>query len=185
MVMQEYLRDRGLSYTVARHNGWYGTKELDGVSRVIIPATNLQGARYWQARAMVRTLKSNRWKSARGSKNESIVVVWPIVQGPGVKLVIVEGPMDALAAATSKHIGLAAMGKINVGDVVEYVKSGLRHTQVFARLPVLIVPDVDSPEFGAQAITQLALAEINAEIRMPEFEDLAALSRKKRERLLA
>ena len=182
----EYLNGRDLSYTVARHNGWYGTKELDGVARVVIPATNLQGARYWQARAMVKTLKANRWKSAQGSKNESIVVVWPnFTPNWKTKLVIVEGPMDALAAATGGHIGLAAMGKINVGDVVEYVKSGLRHTQVFDRHPVVIVPDVDSPEFGAKAITQLALAEIKAEIRMPEFEDLAALSRRKRTMLLS
>ena len=183
--MMEYLRGRNLSYTCARHNGWYATKMLDGIPRVVIPATNLQGRRFWQARAMGKTLKRDRWKSAHGAKNESIVVVWPVVQGPGVKLVITEGPMDALAAATTKYIGLAAMGKVNVPDVVEYVKSGLQHTQVFARLPVVIIPDVDSPEFGTQAITELALAGIKAELRIPEFEDLAYLSPKKRKRLLA
>jgi len=181
-----YLRNRELSYTVARHNGWYGTKELDGVARVIIPATNLQGARYWQARAMVKTLKVNRWKSARGSKNGSIVVIWPnSTPKASQNLVIVEGPMDALAAGSAGHIGLAAMGKINIGDVITYITAGAKFTNVFANHKVLIVPDVDSPEFGTKAITQLALAGINAEIRIPEFEDLAALSRKKRARLLS
>jgi len=186
--MKEYLRDRDLSYTCAKYNGWYATKDLDGIPRIVIPATNLEGHRYWQARAMVQTLERNRWKSARGSKRGSIVVVWPddTTHTSGmVKLVICEGPMDALAAATTKHTGLAAMGKINVGDVVEYVKHGLQRTQVFDSLPVVIVPDVDSPEFGTQAITELALAGIKAEIRMPDVEDLAALSRKQRERLLA
>ena len=96
--MMEYLRDRDLSYTCARHNGWYATKLLDGIPRVVIPATNLEGRRYWQARAMGPTAPLNRWKSARGSKNGSIVVCWPAHTNPKVKLVIVEGPMDALAA---------------------------------------------------------------------------------------
>jgi len=186
--MKEYLGDRNLSYTCAKYNGWYATKDLDGVPRVVIPATNLDGHRYWQARAMRKTLERDRWKSARGSKAGSIVVVWPdntTHTSDMVRLVIVEGPMDALAAATTKHIGLAAMGKINVGDVVEYVKHGLQHTQVFGQHPVLIVPDVDSPEFGTQAITQLALAGIRAAIRLPDIEDLAYLKPKQRERLLA
>jgi len=182
--MEEYLRDRNLSYSCARNNEWYPTKLLDGTPRIVIPATNLEGRRYWQARAMVKTLERDRWKSARGSKRGSIVVVWPIT-APGMKLIIVEGPMDALAAATTGYVGLAAMGKINVGDVVGYIKQSLQHTQLFARLPVLIIPDVDSPEFGTQAITELALAGIRAGIRLPNVEDLAALSRKQRERLLA
>ena len=182
----EYLRDRDLSYTCARHNGWYATKKLDGIPRVVIPATNMLGQRYWQARAMGPTAPLDRWKSARGSKNESIVVVWPnFTPTLKTKLVIVEGPMDALAAATSKCIGLAAMGKINVGDVVVYVKTSLEHTQLLSGTPVVIVPDLDSHEFGAKAITELALAGIRAEIRLPEFEDLAYLSPKKRKRLLA
>lgn len=185
IVMREYLRERNLSYTCARHNGWYPTKHIDSVPRVVVPATNLEGSRYWQARAMVHTLDRLRWRSAVGHKAGSIVVVWPYVQGSGVKLIIVEGPFDALAAGTTHHIGLAAMGKINVGDVINYVKKGLRVSSIFAGLPVIVVPDMDAPEFGTQAITELGLAGIKAEIRMPDFEDLAALKPKQRERLLA
>jgi len=184
--MREYLHDRNLSYNVAaRINDWYPTKLLDGIPRVVVPAQNLEGHRFWQARAMVPCSSQERWRSARGSKGGSIVVVWPDVITSRMRLVVVEGPMDALAAATMGHLGFAAMGKINLKDVVNYIKTGFKFVQVFqSEDPVIIVPDLDFTDFGAQACRELGLAGIRAEIRLPDFEDLAAMSRKQREKLL-
>jgi len=186
VVMREYLRDRNLSYDVAAiANDWYPTKLLDGIPRIVVPAQNLDGHRYWQARAMVPCSNQDRWRSATGSKGGSIVIVWPPAITSTMRLVVVEGPMDALAAATTGHLGFAAMGKINLKDVVHYIKTGFNFVQVFqSEEPVIIVPDLDYTNFGGLACKELALAGIKAEIRLPDFEDLAAMSRDQREALL-
>lgn len=185
--MREYLRERGLSYSVAAGvNEWYPTKFLDSIPRIVVPAQNLEGHRFWQARAMVDCNDRDRWRSAKGTKGGSIVVVWPEKITSRMRLVVVEGPMDALAAATECHLGFAAMGKINLKDVVSYLKAGFKFVQVFnSTEPVIIVPDLDFTDFGAEACKELALAGIKAEIRLPDVEDLAALSGRQRRKLLA
>ena len=184
--MKEYLRERKLSYRVAAEvNGWYPTKFLDQYPRVVVPAQNLEGTRFWQARAMVRVEDRKRWRSASGTKGGSIVVVWPEKTTSRMRLVITEGPMDALAAATEKQLGFAAMGKINLPDVVAYLKAGFKFIQVFnSTQPVIIVPDLDFTDFGTQACKELGLAGIKAEIRLPDVEDLAALNHRQRRELL-
>jgi len=180
--MKEYLGDRHLSYEVASAiNIWYPTKLLDSIPRIIVPAQNLHGQRFWQARAMIPTSNLLRWKSAKGSKAGSIVVCWPKTITSKMKLVIVEGPMDALAAATACHLGFAAMGKINLKDVIAYIKTCYR----FTAATIVVVPDLDYTDFGGLACKELALAGIRAEIRLPGEEDLAAMSNKERKLLLA
>jgi len=182
ILMKEYLRERDLSYLVAtKTNAWYPTKALDSVPRIVVPASNLEGSRFWQARAMVPT--PFRWMSAKGSKAGSIVVVWPEEIKTTMKMVVVEGPMDALAAATTGHLGLAAMGKINLKDVIDYIRRGFRFV-VDSTGMIIIVPDMDSPDFGAKAAKELALSGIRSEVRMPDFEDLAAMKKKQRVLLL-
>jgi len=93
--------------------------------------------------------------------------------------------MDALAAATEQHLGFAAMGKINLPDVVTYIKEGFKFIQVFnSTQPVIVVPDLDFTDFGTQACKELGLAGIKAEIRLPDVEDLAALNHRQRRELL-
>jgi len=103
-----------------------------------------------------------------------------------MKLIMVEGPFDALAAATTGHLGLAAMGKLNLKDVIEYLKGRFNFISDAVEMSrIIVVPDLDYPEFGGLATQQLALAGIRAQVRLPDFEDLAAMTREQRERLLA
>lgn len=183
-VMTKYLEGRGLSFSCAYDNGWFPTDELDGVPRLVIPATSLSGRRYWQARAMVPVPDPLRWRSARGSKDGAVVLCWPLLVKARARVVVVEGPLDALAAASVNHIGLAAMGKSNVTDVLGYLKKAGDYKLVFHGLSVVVVPDLDAPEFAARAVTELAISGVYAEIRLPPYEDLAALTREEREELL-
>jgi len=180
--MATYLYARHLSYTCARSNGWFPTDQLDEYPRIVVPATNLAGQRFWQARVMSSSPEAKRWKSASGARNNSIVVCWPFHLHPQMKVIVVEGPMDALAAATAHHVGLAAMGKQSVGDVLTYVVH--QADNIFHGLGVVVVPDLDSVEFGARAVGELAFAGIKAEIRLPPYEDLAALTKVERRALL-
>jgi hypothetical protein len=91
--------------------------------------------------------------------------------------------MDALAAASANHLGFAAMGKINLKDVIAYIKTAYRFSTDYA--PIIVVPDLDYPDFGGLACSELALAGIRAEVRLPESEDLAAMRNKERKSLLA
>ncbi len=72
------------------------------------------------------------------------------------------------------------MGKINVGEVLDYILTG----GLFKPHRIVIVPDVDSPEFAAEAILDLTARGVAAKVLMPYYEDLAALDREERERLL-
>ena len=92
--------------------------------------------------------------------------------------------MDALAAATTNHIGIAAMGKANVEGILNYLKGEHPYGQVFRDLPVVVVPDLNAIDFGARAVAELSLAGIRAKIKLPPCEDLAAMGREEREELL-
>lgn len=182
--MKVYLKERDLSYVVASEtNQWYPTKHLDGIPRIVVPAQSIDGAEFWQARAMIPTLETKRWRSATGSKEGSIVVCWPKKILGSMKLIIVEGPMDALAAATAEHLGFAAMGKINLKDVIAYIKAEYRFHIDYGQ--IVIVPDLDYPDFGAEACRELALVQIHSQVRLPESEDLAAMKNTARKKLLA
>ncbi len=183
-VMSEYLTGRGLSFACACENSWYPTDELDDIPRLVIPATNIAGTRFWQARAMIDVPDRLRWKSAKGARGEAVVICWPPTLRGRTKIVVVEGPLDALAVATSNNIGIAAMGKANVGGVINYLKNEYSYKLMFRDLPVIVVPDLDAIEFGGRAVAELALAGISAKIRVPPYEDLAALTVEEREELL-
>ena len=105
ILMKEYLRERELSYLVAtKTNAWYPTKALDSVPRIVVPASNLEGSRFWQARAMVPTDAMRRWKSAKGAKHGSIVIVWPEKFETGMKMVVVEGLLHRFDEGFLRHI---------------------------------------------------------------------------------
>jgi len=111
--MREYLENRGLSFDIAVENGWYlSVAAGDSKQRIIIPATSkIPGNIYWQARA-VQPLVEPRYQSPHAQRGDAVVVVWPTLRGHSHTTAgaVVEGPMDALAAAGAGCIGVALMG---------------------------------------------------------------------------
>lgn len=140
--LSEYLRNRGLDTEVAYDNLWYPTSYLDGWGRVVVPSTSRQaGNMYWQARLIEPpcgpsslaqpTLgatqgrgMARRWESPHGcSRGDALVVVWPgVSQARAIpRFALVEGPMDALAAAGAGFVGLALMGVVPPWTVMDHV----------------------------------------------------------------
>jgi hypothetical protein len=107
--MNEYIKGRNLSWKLARSNGWYESdKARDAYRRVVIPAvTHKAGHVYWQARDIFGKAFI-RYQSPKGPRHEALVKVVPSSTQLGI--VVVEGPMDALAAAGEGYLGIALMG---------------------------------------------------------------------------
>jgi len=179
-AMKAYLHGRNLSYQTAKINLWYPTenvKERDLVPRIIIPAVNKYKRPYWQGRAMLK--HDLRYRSAKGGRFGSVVVVWPMNRCKN-EVVLVEGPMCALAAAGLGYLGLATMGALFASYAVKFIKDMLSSDTT-----VIVVPDVDAPEFGVENVTVLSAAGRKTMLRMPVGgKDLAKLSLNAREELL-
>lgn len=177
-MMRDYLRDRNLSYLLARHNGWYPASYSNS-PRIVIPCTNISGFPYFQARDM--TGKSSlRYASPPAPREDSIVIVWPwddatIVGEPNHGAVVLEGPMDALAVADLGFLGVALMGNQPTPDVLAHVAKMVR-----AFSPVIVVPDVDCVEFGATVVCALSQVNITSTILMPWKKDIGEMTRKER-----
>ena len=181
-VMKAYLRRRRLSYSTAKDNCWYSTdsiKEKDPTPRIVIPCVNPAGRPYWQGRAMME--HELRYRSAQGGRFQSIVVVWPsyiIISQKAV--VITEGPMDALAAAGMGYFSIATMGALFSEYALDYL-----FKNVALDIPVIVIPDVDCPDFGISMVKLLAGVERRCVMRVSEEgDDLAAASDKERKHLL-
>lgn len=179
-AMKAYLHGRNLSYTTANENLWYPTqhvKERDPVPRIVIPAINKYHRPYWQGRAMLK--HDLRYRSAKGGRFGSIVVVWPM-NWRHKEIVLVEGPMDALAAAGLGYLGVATMGALFASYAVRFIKKVLP-----LDIAVIVVPDVDAPEFGVQNVGMFSELGRKAVLKMPVGgKDLAKLDLKAREELL-
>ena len=168
LLQDDYLSDRNLSPTTARYNYWYPT-ELKG-PRIIIPCTK----GFWQARALEDN--TPRYLSAKGSRDGAFCVVWP--KYPSDLTVIAEGPMDALAAAGLRAVGVASLGAGFGGYVVDWVCNNrpLSH--------ILIIPDLDNEEFGYSLMAEFTNHGRVATIKHPTKKDLASMTIKQREKLL-
>lgn len=124
--LHAYIEGRGLNAGIAIANGWYPSRDFAGGEvRIVIPAeTVLAGHVYWQARA-VSSAARIRYMSPKGCRAGAFVSVAPELEDP-THAVIVEGPMDALAAAECGWLGIAVMGMeppIEVrGHVADYLK---------------------------------------------------------------
>ena len=110
-VMDIYLAERNLDSELARKNGWFPTSCAgDGYDRIVIPAvTHKAGHVYWQARD-VSGKAFIRYQSPKGPRHEALIKVIPYDKPYQNGAVIVEGPMDALAAAGEGYTGFALMG---------------------------------------------------------------------------
>jgi len=164
-----YLRSRNLDPSVARFNQWYPTELLG--PRIVIPCT--EG--FWQARTMCD--HPMRYRSAGGSRNKAFCIVWPIHPQPTLT-VIVEGPMDALAAAGEGAVGIASLGA-GFGDyVIDWVFKNREASNI------IIIPDLDNSEFGYDVVCGLTNLGRKVTLKHPQKKDLAGMTVKQRRVLL-
>lgn len=185
--MAQYLFLRRLPFDVAVANGWYpSTHAGDREARIVIPATNTAGFVFWQARAMgapPNGVQSQRWlryQSPHGvPRLDSVVLVWPNVVWTGAAA-IVEGPMDALAAAGAGAIGVGLMGAQPPMAVCQFVARRL------AGWRVLAVADSDALQAAARTVGVLAsLGLASSLVLVPSpAKDLAELGPQERKELL-
>ena len=173
--MHEYLEGRNLPMKLATRNGWYPADYRDA-PRIIIPCSNSLGLPYWQGRDM--SGKSPiRYASPSAPRDDSIVICWP--SGKMAGCVIVEGPMDALAAASVGFLGLGVMGNQLNADVVDHIA---RYARGFKC--AFVLPDTDAPYFGAAMVAQLAQRGLSVRALEPRLKDLAATPPSQRKSLL-
>lgn len=109
--MADYLLDRNLDPGLARKNGWYQSTDCnDEYARVVIPAaTHKTGHVYWQARDTTGKAFI-RYQSPKGPRHEALIKIEPSAPSNPRGIVVVEGPMDALAAAGEGYLAYALMG---------------------------------------------------------------------------
>lgn len=168
--MRRYLRSRGLNPGVAEGNGWYPSSSAgDGYARIVIPATGSSPQNmYWQARLIGENGDSKRdirWQSPNASRGDAVIVVYG---GPSKGGVVVEGPMDALAAAGAGYVGVALMGMNPPMTVFDWVATLLRGEKV------KVVMDLDQPEAANYILVALADRGLRCSLVSPyPFKDLA------------
>jgi hypothetical protein len=200
-LMDRYLAGRGLSPSLARLNFWFPSAEVDGVPRVVVPATSTQpGNLYWQARVIslpgsrsygpktalgstivgggATPVSPRRWESPHGvRRGDALVVVWP-VETPAYA-VVVEGPMDALAAGECGALGVALMGATPPDEVL------LHLGQLVQGLQVLAVMDSDEPKAMTRVVASLRGYATAAKLIDPyPFKDLAEAAPARRKGIL-
>jgi len=167
-MQDNYLMGRNLSYAIARYNLWYPTK-LPG-PRVVVPCTG----GFWQA----RTLDEDelRYRSSKGSRSQAFCIVWPKKSRP--LTIVVEGPMDALAAAGLGAVGVASLGAHFGEYVVEWVCKNRPSSDI------LIIPDLDDDEFGYNLMAAFTNKGKQSTLKLPTRKDFAKMTIKEREKLI-
>ena len=173
--METYLNQRALSFSIAKGNGWYPAYYKSS-PRIVIPCSNSAGVPYFQARDMGGKAML-RYASPPASRDDSLVLVWPVGKAKGT--VIVEGPMDALAATDFGFLGIAVMGNQPTTEVLEHIAGFARSFQ-----PMIVLPDAGALYFGANILCPLAQMGISGMIRTPYKKDLAEMEPKERKSFL-
>lgn len=178
-LMREYLESRSLDHGTALFNHWYPSRNaMDGWLRIVIPASNQPGLAYWQARLVSGPDDAKRYTSPPVPRGDSLIVVWPRVLN-GCAVVLSEGPMDALAAASVGVPGIALMGNQPALSALEHA------TRVFPISKFLILPDGDSLDSAHEWMRAVISFGREAEIVLPgPYKDLAQMSPDARMRIL-
>jgi len=163
-----YLARRGLDPHTARFNGWYPSRNAgDSAARIVIPASPA-GLGFWQARAMDPE-ESKRYQSPHGDRKNAVIVVYSL-RAMVKRLVICEGPMDALAAAAVGATGIALMGNTPPSVCFDYIAAKWPGAEA------LVVPDRDAQGAGAQWLAELTQRELDARLVILPAKDLASLN---------
>lgn len=179
-AVRRYLRARNLSWPCAEVHGWYASRDFTHAElRVVIPCrTSRFGHVYWQARA-VEDGPWRRYESPYGARGDAYVRLVHSSRS----VLIVEGPMDALAAAGCGVEGIATMGirppRATVDHIVVYLRQ--RTGDVF----VLFDSENEAQACATGLVLSLASQGIPAHLCSPPLaKDLAALSVSERKQLL-
>ena len=172
-----YLVGRGLDPALALRNGWYASRAAtDTELRVVIPCTsaNLTN-KYWQAR-LARETKEKlppRYQSPVGvTRGDALAVVLPRDAG-WRGTVLVEGPMDALAAAEVGYMGIGWMGTDPGQLPIDFARTLLVKGQ-----PRYVVSDRDAISAAVRIWSQFVGAFL---INPTPYKDLAAMPFEERE----
>jgi hypothetical protein len=176
----EYLRARDLSPKLARENGWYPSMRAgDSLLRIVMPASPA-ALNHYQARLIERPVMegAKRYQSSHGARGPAVIIVYPgFIER--LAIAVVEGPMDALAAAGAGLVGVSLMGNTPPVAALEHIAS------LFQNFRALVVPDRDSYAEAARTMTRLAGLGMRAELRtIFPWKDLAEVPRGKREAAL-
>lgn len=180
----KYLRGRYLDPDLARFNGWYPSAEAgDRLPRIVMPGVNTEGFPYWQGRAM--TEARLRYTSPACPREDSVILTYPYTRRPR-PVVVVEGPMDALAASGAGYLGVALMGNNPDSRVFDLIAARFTGRQV------IILPDRDSEDVGGLWLSEFALrgmrsilVSISDVTTMSHPKDLCDLMPRTRANLLA
>jgi hypothetical protein len=177
----EYLRGRGLSPELARKNGWYPSYRAgDSALRVVMPASP-SAMKHWQARMIEepsKGLMQKRYQSSHGARGPAVIIVYP----DGITrldVAIVEGPMDALAAAEVGVVGIALMGNTPNREALD------RIAENYAAYRGIVVPDRDSYAEAALTMSKLSARGMGLALRtVLPWKDLAEVPAAKRRAVL-
>lgn len=187
-----YLRGRKLNHALARANNWFPSLHVDGYARAVVTTTSDQpGNLYWQARLISHEKASGslqdqrspaeatprRWESPHGvSRGNAVCMVWPDQKNG--RSVVVEGPMDALAAADLGFLAVALMGVVPAMEVLDLTYRLLRGTVC------LVVPDLGATKPMCQNIIELTARGLKCHLTTHPFKDLADANPADRKRIL-
>lgn len=148
-----------------------------------IPAqTRIDGHHYWQARSLDG--HQLRYDSPFGPRRDALVVMRSLTRGEGRgKLVIVEGPMDALAVSECVGcVGVALMGISPSEEALTHL-SNIIHTMRGYKLRC--VADRDSVGEMAKVQGWLARRGYGSHLVVPQgFKDVCEGTVEQREELL-
>jgi hypothetical protein len=175
--MKAYLWSRDLDFETARRNLWYPSSSAgDEEPRIVLPCSSVQGGNYyWQARAIRVENVQRRYQSPHNvSRGDAVLVVYPI-NPKDTRAAVVEGPMDALAAAGEGVIGVATMG-INPPP-----ESLVLTSKLLRGIMVLCVADSDQSEGIINVMKTLLDLGLDCRLRSTyPYKDLADVTREDR-----
>lgn len=176
--MRAYLRKRGLSPPLAESNGWYPTVDRHTTPRIVIPAQSLLNTwPYYQARAMDNNPK--RYDSPRAPRGDAMVVCYPECSDIDC-VVLVEGPMDALAAAECGYVGIALMGNTPSDSVIDHIREIVK---TYSR--VVVLSDIDATHEAIEIAHRLWTSGRGAIFRpIYGHKDLAEVPLEKRQDII-
>lgn len=141
--------------------------------RVVIPCLSTDPRnKFWQARLIYG--HGPRYQSPHASRGDAIVYVRPL--SPLRGSVLVEGPMDALAAAEAGYLGFAWMGMVPSDAMLALAK-------LLGTPPWIVVPDAGTEAEAAAVRVWHHFSHATLVLPYP-FKDLAEAPLEARKELL-
>jgi hypothetical protein len=182
-----YMNERNLDWKLADANGWYISRNAgDCFLRIVIPAVVTKPKQvYWQARTLLPSAYI-RYQSPKGPREGALIYIraYPAFDDKLIqtsKVVVVEGPMDALAAAMCGYDAIALMG-INPGE------KALTHLKALVnKRPALVLLDGEPEATKAAHNITMELASAGGRTKVATLlgiKDLAAASLQDRYKFL-